>query len=155
MGLKYTAFTAAFKALDSVGADRWLRSLARGCGVILMLHHVRPQGRRKFAPNQALEITPEFLDIALTELRREGFEIIPLDKLPERLRLPKPTSRPFAILTFDDGYRDNVEYAWPILRRHKAPWTLFVTTDFLNGKGQLWWVELEEASARLESVVFT
>ena len=39
------------------------------------------------------------------------------------------------------------------MRRHGAPWTLFVTTDFADGQGQLWWLELEEAVARLERVV--
>src|SRR5262249_25193940 len=56
-------------------------------------------------------------------------------------------------MTFDDGYRDNLEHAWPVLRRHRAPWTLFVTTDFVDGHGRLWWLELEEAIARLERVV--
>jgi peptidoglycan/xylan/chitin deacetylase (PgdA/CDA1 family) len=104
-----------------------------------------------FAPNRVLEITPEFLDIVLTELRCEGFDVIPLDAVPERLRTG-PAARPFAVLTFDDGYRDNVEHAWPVLRRHNAPWTLFVTTDFVDGRGRLWWLELEEAIARLDRV---
>jgi peptidoglycan/xylan/chitin deacetylase (PgdA/CDA1 family) len=120
--------------------------------VILMLHRVRPWRPREFAPNRVLEITPEFLDVVLTELRREGFDVISLDAVPDRLR-PGPAGRPFAALTFDDGYRDNVEHAWPLLRRHNAPWTLFVTTDFVDGRGRLWWVELEEAIARLDRVV--
>src|SRR5215216_5699858 len=144
MALKHSVFAVGFGAVASIGADRWLRLLARGAGVILMLHHVRPRGRRKFAPNQVLEITPEFLELALVELRREGFDLIPLDLVPERLQ-SGPSDRPFAALTFDDGYRDNVEYAWPVLRRHNVPWTVFVATDFLGGNGRLWWLELEYA----------
>jgi peptidoglycan/xylan/chitin deacetylase (PgdA/CDA1 family) len=152
MGFRHRVFAAGFGVLAATGADRCLRFLARGRGVILMLHQVRPWRPREFAPNRVLEITPEFLDIVLTELRREGFDVIPLDAVPDRLR-PGPAGRPFAVLTFDDGYRDNVEHAWPVLRRHNAPWTLFVTTDFADGRGRLWWVELEEAIARLERVV--
>jgi peptidoglycan/xylan/chitin deacetylase (PgdA/CDA1 family) len=151
MELKHRVFTAGFGVLAATGADRWLRFLARGWGVVLMLHHVRPWRPREFAPNRGLEITPEFLDVVLTELRHEGFEIIPLDAVPDRLRHGQ-RGPPFAALTFDDGYRDNVEHAWPVLRRHNAPWTLFVTTDFLAGQGHLWWIELEDAIARLDRV---
>jgi peptidoglycan/xylan/chitin deacetylase (PgdA/CDA1 family) len=154
MSLKHRLFVAGFGAIAATGADRWLRFLARGRGVILMCHHVRPWRPRQFAPNRLLEITPEFLDIVLTELRREGFDIIPLDAVPDRLR-PGPRGRPFATMTFDDGYRDNLEHAWPVLRWHRAPWTLFVTTDFVDGHGRLWWLELEEAIARLERVVLS
>ncbi len=145
-------FAAGLGVLATTGADRWLRFLARGQGVVLMLHHVRPWRPREFAPNRGLEVTPEFLEVVLTELRREGFEIISLDAVLDRLRLGQ-RSPPFAALTFDDGYRDNVEHAWPVLRRHNAPWTLFVTTDFLAGQGHLWWIELENAIARLDRVM--
>jgi peptidoglycan/xylan/chitin deacetylase (PgdA/CDA1 family) len=153
MELKHRVFTAGFGVVAATGADRWLRLFARGRGVILMLHHVRPWRPREFAPNRGLEITPDFLDVVLTELRREGFDIIPLDAVPDRLRAGGPRGPPFAALTFDDGYRDNVEHAWPVLRRHNAPWTIFVTTDFLSGQGRLWWIELERAIARLDRVV--
>lgn len=151
MGLNHRIFAAGFRVLAAAGADRWLRFLARGRGAILMLHHVRPWRPREFAPNRVLEITPEFLDVVLTDLRREGFDVISLDAVPDQLR-PGPAGRPFAVLTFDDGYRDNVAHAWPVLRRHNAPWALFLTTDFVDGRGRLWWLELEQAIARLDRV---
>jgi peptidoglycan/xylan/chitin deacetylase (PgdA/CDA1 family) len=43
----------------------------------------------------------------------------------------------------------------PVLRRHGAPFTVFVATDFADGTGRLWWVELEEALARLDRVAVT
>jgi peptidoglycan/xylan/chitin deacetylase (PgdA/CDA1 family) len=150
--LKHRLFAAGFRAIGATRGDRWLRVLARGRGVILMFHHVRPWRPRNFAPNRLLEITPGFLDVVLTELRREGFDIIALDAVPGRL-CPDCGGRPFAVLTFDDGYRDNVEHAWPVLKRYSAPWTLFVTTEFAEGHGRLWWLELEEAIALLDRVV--
>jgi glycosyltransferase involved in cell wall biosynthesis/peptidoglycan/xylan/chitin deacetylase (PgdA/CDA1 family) len=152
--LRHKMFAAGFGAIAATGADRWLRFLTQGRGVILMLHHVRPWLPRDFAPNKGLEITPEFLDAALGDLRREGFEIIPLDAVPDRLR-SNARGPPFAVLTFDDGYRDNVEHAWPILRRHGVPWTIFVATDFADGRGRLWWLELEAAIARLDRVLLS
>lgn len=149
MGLRRRAIQAALGAIAATRADRALRPLTRGRGVILMGHHVRPARPRGFAPNALLEITPDFLDAALRLLRAEGFETVPLDEVPERLRQPGP---PFAALTFDDGYRDNVEHALPVLRRHGAPATIFVAGDYAGGRGRLWWVELEEAIRRLDRV---
>jgi peptidoglycan/xylan/chitin deacetylase (PgdA/CDA1 family) len=151
MALKHRLFSAGFQAIAATRADRWLRPLAQGAGMILTFHHVRPWRERDFAPNRLLEITPEFLDRTLGMLRHRGFEIVALDEVPARLAAGQGEP-PFAALTFDDGYRDNVEHALPVLRRHGAPWTLFVTTEFAQGRGRLWWFELEEAIARLDRV---
>jgi peptidoglycan/xylan/chitin deacetylase (PgdA/CDA1 family) len=43
-----------------------------------------------------------------------------------------------AAITIDDGYRDAYEIAFPILRRHCAPATVFVVTEFVNGTTWLW-----------------
>jgi peptidoglycan/xylan/chitin deacetylase (PgdA/CDA1 family) len=151
MQLKHQLCAGGFRAIAALRADRWLRRLAQGRGVILMFHRVRPWRGGRFAPNRVIEITPEFLECAIDEIRREGYEIVPIDAVPDRLAT-RASSRPFAVLTFDDGYRDNVEHAWPVLKRHEAPWTLFVTADFADGEGRLWWLELEEAIARLDRV---
>jgi peptidoglycan/xylan/chitin deacetylase (PgdA/CDA1 family) len=150
--LKHRLFAAGFAATAALRADRWLRPLAQGCGAILMLHHVRPWRQRAFAPNRLLEIAPEFLDRTLAVVKDLGFDLVPLDEVPSRLAAP---GRPVAAVTFDDGYRDTVEHALPVLRRHSAPFTVFVTTQFADGIGRLWWVELEEAIARLDRVAVT
>jgi peptidoglycan/xylan/chitin deacetylase (PgdA/CDA1 family) len=147
--LRRALFSAAFAGTAALGADRWLRPLAQGRGVILTFHHVRPRRPGAFAPNRLLEITPDFLDEVLTALAQLGFAVVPLDEVPDRLGRPGR----FAVLTFDDGYRDNVEHALPVLRRHGAPWALFVTTAFADGGGRLWWIELEAAIAALDRVV--
>ena len=148
--LRHRLFQASFAIISRSRLDRVLAPVARGRGAILMLHHVRPWVPRDFAPNRLLEITPDFLDEVLTLVRREGFEIIPLDAVPDRLASSQ--RRPFVAITFDDGYRDNAVHAEPILRRHGAPWTLFVATDFAEGRGRLWWLEIEETIRRLSRI---
>lgn len=147
---RHALFAAGFRALAATRADRWLGPVTRGSGVVLTFHHVRPAAFGDFAPNRLLEITPDFLDLTLRTINAEGFEIIALDELPSRLE--RGSARPFAVLAFDDGYRDNVEHAAPVLRRHRAPWTMFVTTEFAERRGRLWWLELEQAVARLDRV---
>lgn len=53
------------------------------------------------------------------------------------------------LLTFDDAYRSFAEVAWPILRAHAFPATLFVPTAFPDGfLPRFWWDRLEQAFAR-------
>jgi len=144
MNLRHHLFSAAFAAIAATGADRWGRGLAQGAGIILTLHHVRPQRAGGFQPNALLEITPDFLDRTLGLIRAEGYDLVSLDEALARLSAPRK-GRFFVALTFDDGYRDNVEHAWPVLAKHGAPWTLFVTTGFADRTARLWWLELEEA----------
>jgi peptidoglycan/xylan/chitin deacetylase (PgdA/CDA1 family) len=60
-------------------------------------------------------------------------------------RIANGNGAPFVVLTFDDGYRDNMVHALPVLRAARAPFTLYVTTGFADATARLWWVELEEA----------
>ena len=152
MAIKGAVIRAGLAGADLVRAHRWAR-FARGRGVILTFHHVRPPPQEGFAPNRLLEITPDFLETVLDTLDALGFETVPLDAVPARLSGPEP-DRPFAVLTFDDGYRDNRDHAAPILARRGAPWTLFVTRDFAQGRGRFWWRELEEAVRRSDRVRF-
>ena len=146
---RHRMIEAGFRAIAASRADVWLRPLARGRGVILTFHHVHPDPPGPYAPNRLLTITPAFLDAVILRLKADGFDIVALDELPARLA---ESGRPFAVLTFDDGYRDNLEHAAPVLARHAVPWTLFVTSDFADGRGRLWWIELERAIARLDRV---
>lgn len=151
MSLRHKAFSAAFQMIAATGADRWGKGLAQGKGAVLTLHHVRPAARGGFRPNGLLEITPEFFDRALTLIRAEGYDIVSLDEALTRLADPRP-GRFFVALTFDDGYRDNLDHAWPVLAKHGAPWTLYVVRGFAERTARLWWLELEEAIRALPRI---
>ncbi|MBA4219981.1 MAG: polysaccharide deacetylase [Methylobacterium sp.] len=151
MSLRHKVFSAAFTAIAATGADRWARGLAQGKGAILTLHHVRPAASGGFRPNGLLEISPDFLDRALTLIRAEGYDIVSLDEALVRLADPKP-GRFFVALTFDDGYRDNLDHAWPVLAKHGAPWVLYVVRGFAERTARLWWLELEEAIRALPRI---
>ncbi|MDB5533551.1 MAG: Peptidoglycan/xylan/chitin deacetylase, PgdA/CDA1 family, partial [Hyphomicrobiales bacterium] len=110
--VKEKAIAAGFAMFRATGVHK-LAKFARGAGVILMFHHVRPWVERDFAPNRLLEIIPEFLDTVLETLRTEGFDLVTLDEATRRLAAGGE-GPPFAALTFDDGYRDNLEHALPV-----------------------------------------
>ncbi len=140
---------AGFAALGATGLHRFAAPRLRGLGAVLMFHHVRPPRQGGFAPNGMLEITPAFLDAALTRLRLLGYRIVTLDDAVAEIRAGgDPQAPPFAVLTFDDGLRDNLVHALPVLERHGAPFINYVTTGFAERTARLWWVELEEAIRR-------
>ena len=51
-------------------------------------------------------------------------------------------------MTFDDGYRDNKQWAYPILKRAGVPFAIYVATGFADRLGKLWWLALEQVIAR-------
>src|SRR6516225_1639384 len=113
MSARHTVFAAALDAIGKTGLGSLLAPLTRGSGVILTLHRVRSSPRQGFAPNRILEITPEFLDAAILSLKSLGYELVTLTEAVMRLRTGRGRL-PFAALTFDDGYRDNLAEALPV-----------------------------------------
>lgn len=134
-------------ALHYSGAARALAPATRGLGAVFMLHHVSPEPPKAFSPNRILQITPDFLEATVQEVRRSGFDIVSLDEAHARITTPQFRARPFACFTFDDGYRDNRDHAYPVLKRHDVPFTVYVASDFAGGRGFLWWLVLEQVIA--------
>jgi peptidoglycan/xylan/chitin deacetylase (PgdA/CDA1 family) len=149
--MKHAIISAGLSGLGATGLARLGSRWTRGLGAILMFHHVRPPTSRSFNPFGGLEITPQFLDAVLTHVRARGYEIIRMDEVPERLKHPAP-QKPFVVLTFDDGYRDNTDHALPVLQRHSAPFTLYATTGFADGTASLWWLDMADAISGSEEV---
>jgi peptidoglycan/xylan/chitin deacetylase (PgdA/CDA1 family) len=152
MTMRNALISAGFAGFRASGLHRLARVATRGRGVILTFHRVRPwrEATPGYAPNRLLEITPEFLDLALGVVEGQGFELVSLDEA--RRRVTDPSSALFAALTFDDGYRDMLHAALPVLERRRAPFTVFCAIGFVEGHARLWWVELEEAIRRLGAV---
>jgi peptidoglycan/xylan/chitin deacetylase (PgdA/CDA1 family) len=133
---------AALAAVHYSGAASLLAPLTGSAGVIFMLHQVRPEPPQDFEPNRILKVMPEFLDNVIRSVLEAGFDVIALDAVRERLE--NPTERPFACFTFDDGYCDNRDFAYPVFKRHNLPFAIYVANDFADGTGDLWWVTLED-----------
>ena len=117
------------------------KTFLSGKGMILALHRVVKEERiSRF--NEILEIAENKLDFVIRHLKRNNYDFISLDDLPERLK--SESKRKFAVITFDDGYKDNYTLAYPILKKYSIPFTLYLTTSFPDGKVVLWWYLLEE-----------
>lgn len=77
----------------------------------------------------------------LAALRRYA-TVVPLDRALDALRDGRPLPPRAVALTFDDGYRDQLDLAVPILRGFAMPATFFLVTGFLAQRSRIWWEEL-------------
>ncbi len=76
---------------------------------------------------------------------KQHFDVIGLEDLPQVFRTLGQrwsTKQRFVLITFDDGYRDNYDAAFPILREHNVPGTFFITTGFVGDRQLAWWDEI-------------
>src|SRR5271156_4949589 len=145
---------AGLEALYFSGAHFLLRPIFSGVGAVFMLHHVRPPRKGEFQPNRHLAVAPEFLRAMLSHLRSRDIDVVTMDEMHDRLRT-RNFSRRFACFPLDDGYRDNRDFALPVLREFDAPCPLYVSSDFAEGTGRLWWIALEMAIAKASAIEVT
>lgn len=94
---------------------------------ILMYHRVLPQPD----PLITSQMHATLFDTHMHALRTH-FNCLPLGEAVQRLREGRLPPRA-ACVTFDDGYRDNVEVALPILRKHGVPAVFFIAIGYLDG----------------------
>lgn len=146
-GLKKTIIRSGLETLYFSGAHRFMHRFVAGVGAIATLHHVRPPRPDRFQPNRLLEIRPNFLDQVLRELRGSGVDLISLDEMYRRL-VEGEFSKRFVCITIDDGYRDTMQWAYPILKALDVPFAVYIPTSFPDRLGELWWLALEAVVAR-------
>jgi len=120
------------------GLDRLYQQLDRELGMLLTFHHVNPNRIQAFAPNAHLAVHPDFLAEVIAMIRRRGVELITMDEVRSRIVNPRPGRR-FAAITFDDGYRDNLQHAVPVLKRLDVPFTIYIASAMIDGTASLWW----------------
>lgn len=110
-------------------------------GEIWCLHRVLPE-RSTFKSNRDLEITPAYLEQLIHEKQTQGFHFVDMDTFVAAAK-GKSRDKRLVHVTFDDGFADVFTQAYPILKQHQIPFTLYVATDMPDGKADLWWYQLE------------
>lgn len=113
---------------------------------ILMYHRVAPDGPAALA---RYRVTPEAFEAQMRCLRRNGFWGVTPERLLEALTLNRPLPGRPVMITFDDGYADFQEHAWPVLKRHDFAPTLFVVTEKVGGAAD-WDAEAGDAAPLLD-----
>ncbi len=132
-----SALTATVRALD-VHRDGALR--------VLVYHRVCDQVGARGDP-QVLSATPAAFEEQMQYVARH-YVPISTQHAVAALRGETTLPRRAVLVTFDDGYRDFLTNAWPVLKRHKVPALLFIPTGLRGAARPFWWDELYEIVTR-------
>jgi peptidoglycan/xylan/chitin deacetylase (PgdA/CDA1 family) len=107
--------------------------------VILTYHRVTDA---RFDP-QSLAVSPARFAEHVAEFSSR-YELMSIGDVVRALVARRRLPRRGLVITFDDGYADALESAYPILRAAGAPATLFIATGCLDAGREFWWDELEQ-----------
>jgi peptidoglycan/xylan/chitin deacetylase (PgdA/CDA1 family) len=123
------------RGLTRFGAIGLLERLERRAAVVVMTYHRIGEPAEGGFYDGVYSASAEAFRAEVRALR-DRFRLVGLDELIDsRLDVKRPT----ALITFDDGYRDNAEVALPILRELGAPATFFLPSGLLGAPRLPWW----------------
>jgi peptidoglycan/xylan/chitin deacetylase (PgdA/CDA1 family) len=133
---------------NSTAAVRLLRLLPAKGAMVLRYHSVSddPSWRREYVQSSLVTAPPVF-DRQI-EYLKAVYEIVPLDAIVDRLHDGASPPTNWIAITFDDGYADNAVFATPILAKHGATATFYVTTGAVGDEALMWTVRLRRAIMR-------
>ncbi|MFL6256898.1 MAG: polysaccharide deacetylase family protein, partial [Pyrinomonadaceae bacterium] len=112
------------------GAFAPFRAANRG-RVLILTYHRFSRGADPLA-------TPAADFDAHLKYLKEHYTLVPLSRVAAHYTGGAALPARAACVTIDDGFVDAYELAFPLLRRHGVPATLFVITDFLDGRAWMW-----------------
>lgn len=134
--------------------NRWLLALAaaaalaghatanQDAGAVVLVYH---QVATDTPPSTS--VTPQRFRRQLDHLDDNGFHVLALEQILDRLESGRELPPDTIALTFDDGYESVYTKAFPMLRKRGWPFTVFVTSDYVGSNGYLDWPQLREMAA--------
>ena len=99
--------------------------------VCLLFHRIIEVGDDEIGPDANCSINPKDFESLILELSK-NFYPFSLQELVTRVMIKQPLPKDVFVVTFDDGYYDTWEIAYPILAKYNVPATVYVTTGFVN-----------------------
>jgi len=120
--------------------DRLFARIVSPKGIILALHRLAT--KVDDGPLSGLSVSLEEFRDCLDLLHASGFEVVSMSEAITRLDRAGASPR-FAVLTFDDGYRDNCSLLLPELLQRRIPATIYLTTGFIDRTAPMWWYGIE------------
>lgn len=119
-----------------VGKHRWKHS--EGTLLVLTYHRILPPSDLGYRFEQpGMVVHPDTFEMHLNTLR-EYFDIVSLDDWVNKARNGKTLPNKACAITFDDGWRDNYQYAYPVLQATQTPATVFLVSNFIGKQDDFW-----------------
>ncbi|HFD32356.1 MAG TPA: chitin deacetylase [Gammaproteobacteria bacterium] len=136
MNIKQQIKKRLYQLIAHVGPHNW--SYKNPVLLILMYHRVLPKNDSRYALEQpGMLVTPESLDMHLAILKQH-FEPVHLKEWLVRKKNGLPLPQKSVAITFDDGWADNYQYAFPLLKKHSIPATIFLVANLIDTNKTFW-----------------
>lgn len=103
-------------------------------------HRIGDSAKSQFDPN--VFSCDEYVFEQHLKFYKSNFDIVTIDELNTLSQSQKKLSNRYALITFDDGYIDNYQLAYPLLKEYQVPATFFIATDFIEKDIIPWWDEI-------------
>ena len=97
--------------------------------------------------NDPLSLHPEQFRQFLREMVADGYTFIDIDDVVDFYKTGKPLPEKPVFISFDDGYKDNYVYAYPILKEEGAKATFYLVSDHIGNNERMTKEDLEEMIA--------
>lgn len=110
---------------------------------ILMYHHVSDSHTTNVL-DWSLTVNPLSFTQQMDYLKAQGYHTITFNQFFNALYYGGPLPTKPIMLTFDDGYEDAYQFAYPILRQHGFSGMFYIITGKVNWQGQMTWSQLRE-----------
>jgi peptidoglycan/xylan/chitin deacetylase (PgdA/CDA1 family) len=115
---------------------------------ILVYHSVRPSFRGQTPIQREFDVEPAVFRRELSYLQKHGYTVIPLDALVDHLTKATPLASNPVVLTFDDGWENQYEYALPLLETFGVTATFFIFTNAPGHTHFMTWEQVKDLDAR-------
>lgn len=125
--------------LERAGVAGLFRRATGTAGATILMYHSVAEADAAAWIDPRNHVTPARFAAQMRRLARTR-RVIPLAALVEALRRGTPTADEAVVLTFDDGYLDNLTIAAPILAEHNLPATLYLPTAYIT-RGAPQWID--------------
>lgn len=141
LAARSSAFKSFVTLLENVGSQK------PGLLRVLTYHRVDEPARRPWLDPGLISATPKDFDEQMAYLGSH-YQVVTINDVLTAIKTRNSKDLPprAVLVTFDDGYYDFEEQAWPILKRYKIPAALFVPTAYPDRPKQtFWWDDLYQA----------
>lgn len=125
-------------ALEATGITRLMAGAHRSPGILVINHHRIGAAEEERFHRYMFSASAEQFDQQISHLKRR-YHVISLPELQEFVAHPERLRHFHVMLTFDDGYRDNYDVAFPLLRAQGVPATFFLATSLIGSSYLPWW----------------
>ena len=136
-----SAKTLGATVVSASGLHRWLHSRFRRNQLAILTYHG--------VVREPLSVS-DWCFLEDSSFRRQveyisrNFSIVPLSTAIEMLK-QGAVDKPTVVVTFDDGYQNNFDVAFPVLKEHGVPATIFLTTGFVDSSDTIWFCHIIRA----------